>query len=79
MKVKWEKFPSVLSRGKSFFYTSKTPIGRLWIVWNRHLQSYMLEDENDNKMIIKSISDGKKKAEEVQDFIRRGSNGRKRI
>ena len=52
MKIKWT------SRKNKLF--TKTPLGKVWIVYNRLYKSYFLIDEANIKIQIKTVSEGKK-------------------
>lgn len=67
--VKWNKYPSVMSGGKQYFYTAYTTIGERSIVWDKIAQSYILQDRAvwDGKqwtytvhIPVKTVAKGKK-------------------
>ena len=65
----WSKCPSVRGGGKEYFYTIATPKGRRWVIWDRYLETYTVQDEkywdgkkyvNDIIISVKTVMDGMK-------------------
>jgi hypothetical protein len=48
-EINWVEVPSVTYGGKSHFFTSVTPKGRVWVVWDRHNKMWKVDVEKVRK------------------------------
>jgi hypothetical protein len=62
--IKWQRVPAVWTGGSLFFHTAETPIGRRWIIWDRRIKSFTVQDEKDMRVPVKSVAEGKRIVEE---------------
>lgn len=62
MKLKWKKMPSVRSGGKPFFWVAWINNGVAgWVVWNRVVQLWEVQDSNCNVVTtVKRDIEGKR-------------------